>query len=222
MRVRTFLWLSVGIAGGCQGPDDRNGTLSRTIARPPGMVGEVAADVLLELGFQIQSDVHREKGGEIEAREPPPGRREVVLRFEEVQPGRTLVRIDPGRFDHAFGEQVLDRIAVRVGHESERAPPYIRATLQGRFEATLDQALAALHAALDQQGASVLNQVVQTLGARVEAYSSDDTEYEIAIVVRDSGPLDVQFTASCDSQEKAERRAEQVKKGFAQALVSLR
>ena len=76
--------------------------------------------------------------------------------------------------------------------------------------------------ALEQQGASVLDQVVQIRAARVDAYASDDTEYEIAIIVPDSGPLDVQFTASSDSQEKAERCAEQVKKGFAQALTSVR
>jgi hypothetical protein len=218
MRARRLLLLSLAIAGGCRGSE----TLTRWIARPPGMVSRVAADVLLEHDFQIQSDVHQEGSGEIQAREPAPGKREVVVHYEEVEPGRTLVRVDPGHLERAFGERLLDWIAVRVGEEGERIPPYVRGSSEGSYEGTLDEALAALHVALEQIDASVLDRVVQTWGARIEAYSADDTLYEIAIVVPDAGPLGVLFAASSDSKEKADQRAEQVKNEFARALTAQR
>ncbi|HVE38550.1 MAG TPA: hypothetical protein VNM14_01595 [Planctomycetota bacterium] len=220
--LRSVLPLCLVIAEGCQGPQEKDSTLTRGIARPPGMVSRVAADVLLELHYRIESDVHREKGGEIVAREPAPGKRDVVLHFEEPESNRTLIRVDPGGHGRRFGEQLLDRIAVRVGEETERVPPYIRASAEGSYEGTLDEALAALHVALEQVDASVMDRVVQTWGARVEAYAPDDTLYEIAIVVPDEGPLGVLFAASADSKETADRRAEQVKQEFARALAALR
>jgi hypothetical protein len=222
MRVPWLLWLVLVIAGGCPGPEDSTATLSRWIARTPGMVARVAADVLLEEQFHIESDVHRDKSGRIVAREAPPGKREVVLTFEEVEPHRTLVRIDPGRLGRPFGEQMLDRIAVRVGQDSERVPPYIRASVEGSYEGTLGEALDALHTALAELDASVTNRVVQDWGARIEAYARDDTIFEVAFVARDHEPLGVQFAASCDSKEAADRRAEQLKQEFGRALAALR
>ena len=172
--------------------------------------------------FWIKSDVHREGGGKIEARESAPSRREVVVRFEEVEPGHTLVRIDPPRHERRFGEELLDRIMVRVGEESERVPPYVRTSTQGSYEGTLEEALAALDATLERIDASVIDRVVQTWGARIEAYAPDDTLYEIAIVVPDAGPLDILFAASTDSKERADQRAEQVKSEFTRALASQR
>jgi hypothetical protein len=186
------------------------------------MVSRVAAEVLLELHFRIECDVHREKGGEIVARGPSPGGRKVVLHFEEPESNRTLIHVNPGDHGRRFGEQLLNRIAVRVGEESERVPPYIRASAQGSYEGTLEEALAALHVALEQVHASVMDRVVQTWGARVEAYAPDDTLYEIAIVVPDDGPLGILFAASADSKETADRRAEQVKEEFSRALAALR
>jgi hypothetical protein len=223
MPASRVLLLALALAGGCRGgSDEGNETLARWIARPPGMVSRVAADVLLEQQFRIESDVHREKGGEIVAREPAPGKREVVLHFEESEPRRTFLRIDPGGHGRRFGEQLLDQIAVRVGEEGERIPPYIRGSAEGTFDGTLDEALAALHVALEQVDASVLDRLVQTWGARVEAYARDDTLYEIAIVVPDDGPLEVLFAASSDSKQKADQRAEQVKQEFGRALATLR
>jgi hypothetical protein len=219
---RILLPLALAIAGGCRSSNEENGTLARTIARPSGMVSRVAADVLLEQSFRIERDVHREKGGEIVAREAAPGKREIVLHFEENDARHTLLRVDPGGLGRRFGEQLLDQIAVRVGAESERIPPYVRGAAEGSYEGTLDEALSALHVALEQVDASVFDRVVQTWGARVEAYATDDTLYEIAIVVPEEGPLGVLFAASSDDKEKADRRAEQVKQEFARALAALR
>jgi hypothetical protein len=185
------------------------------------MVSRVAADVLLELRFRIESDVHEEGSAEIRAREATPGGRRVVLRFKEVETDRTLVTVEPGQ-DKRFGEDLLDQIVVRVGKESGRVPPYVRASAEGRYEGTLDEALSALDAALQQLDASVLDRVVQARGARVQAYASDDTLYEIAIVAPESGPLSILFAASTDNKERADQRAGQVKDEFDKALTALR
>jgi hypothetical protein len=220
IRGSIFL-LFLAMAGCSQSSEVPNGKLTRWVGQPPDMVSRVAADVLLELRFHVERDVHWKGGGDIEAKETPPGKRAVAIHFKEVEAGHTLVTVDPGG-EKPFGEQLLDRIVLRVGAESGRVPPYMRGFAEGYFEGSLEDAVAAVEEALGQVDASVTDRAVQASNARVEGFSSDETLYEVTIVVTKPGTLSIGFTASSDRKEAADRRAEQVKSEFAKALAAQR
>jgi hypothetical protein len=186
------------------------------------MVSRIAAEVLLDLRFGVQSDVHYWWGGEIEAREPPPRKRPVFLRFKAIAPGRTRMTVDFPRYDRRFGEDLLNRITARVGEEIGRLPPVVRASLEGRYDGTLAWCLAAAEEALRQLDRTVAERVVRSTWARLEARGTDEAAFEVTIVVLDSGAVRVVFESGAEDKGTADQRAERLKAEFERALLRLR
>ncbi len=216
--ARPVLLALLALAGACRSPD---GGLARGYAQPPDMVSRVAAQLLLELGCSIESDTHGDERAQIVARGPATERRTIVACVRVEEPGQTTVRLDVDQRDRRFGEQLLDLISSRVGEETARHPPVVRTSLEGLYDGTLDEGLDALEVALEDAGATVVERVVQPNGARVEARTPDNTVFEVAIVsLRDA--LSVQFTASAENKERADRRAEELKSDFRRVLTSAR
>jgi hypothetical protein len=217
--ARPTLLALLALAGACRSTGSE---LTRWYARPPDMVSRIAAELLLDFGFGILSDTHDTGGAEIVARVPGPERRRLVARFTAAGPEETNVRVDLDPRDRRFGEELLGLISVRVGEESARYPPFVRASLEGEFHGSLEEGLNALDAALEKIGADLVERVVQPNGVRAEARTSDqDIVFGIAIVAeRDT--LSVQFTANAQDKESADRRVAELKSEFNLALEAAR
>jgi hypothetical protein len=216
--ARSIFLALLSLGGACRTPE---GALTRWYARPPDLVSRVAAQMLLELGFSIESDRHRDQGAEIVARGPAPERRTLVARFTLEESEQTSVHLDLDRRDRLQGERLLDRISVGVGQEIARQPPVFRSSLEGTYDGTLDDALDAVDLTLANVGAAVTGQLVQPNGARVEARTPDDTVFALSVLAeRDT--FRIEFTASADDQERANRRVSELKSQFSQTRTTLR
>ena len=213
--------VSLGCLAACAAPSARDDVLTRWYAKPPDMVSRVAAQVLLDLHFTIVRDEHEAGAAEIEAREPGPGKRQLVLRFLAVNEG-TRASVDPGCLDRARGELLLDQITARVGWESARRPPYVRASSEEAIDGTLEEALQALDAAMEHLDAGLMERVVQTGSARVEAEAADKTVFEVSMFVWESGKLGILFTANAGDKETAARQLARMKSEFSRSLSALR
>jgi hypothetical protein len=216
MGARCVLLLALAAAAGCSGAAASDGD-ARWVARPVGMVSRVAAGVLLELHFVIESDVHDEGGGEIRALDRARGGHSVVVRFDEVASGHTRVSVKACRGEQA-AERILDLIAVRIAEDTARVPPYVRGTVEGSFQGTIDGALEALDVVLTRRQASVLHRVLQDAVLRIEALLDGETFIEIAAAATENGVLHLRFQADAGDKETADRRAEELKDDFGRAL----
>ena len=186
-------------------------------------MSRVAAEVLLELRFRIDKDVHDDDGAvEIDARESSPGKRSLHFRLKQVDSGRTRVAVNAPREASNFAEAVLDRISVRVGEELARLLPPVRVSVRGRYSGTAALCAAAADEALEKLEATIEERVVQNASARLEGRGREDTTFEILIDAEDPDSVEVVFRSGAEDKKTADLQVGRLKAEFEQALRNLR
>jgi hypothetical protein len=209
----------LAMAAACGDPLPRN---DRATAREYGKslpaVSRITAEVLMDQGFRIKADVHRNGDGRIDAERSDGG---VTAALRSVEPERTEVRLRLDGLPAKVGEDLLDRITERVAAAAPTPPVLVLGALEAPYHGSLASCVAAAELAFLRRGLALTQREVAPERARLVSPGPQEVS-EIKMAVEGPDRVRVLFEVGAETREQADALAAQLKEEFEQALAELR
>jgi hypothetical protein len=191
---------------------------SREYARTLSTVSRIAAEVLLERGFRIVSDVHEAGEAKINA-EQPGGR--VEVRSRTVEPERTLVTVRLKELPRKTGEDLLNRITERVAAEDLAVPVLALSSAEAVYPRPLAVGVSAAEEAFLRLTLGVTEHEVAEDHARLVSRTPQESS-EIRLTAEAPDRFRAVFEAGAETKQQADRLLGQLREEFEYALAETR
>jgi len=208
-------WLIVVALAAC-GSEPR--PQAREYARSLSIVSRIAAEVLLEQGFRIVTDVHETGEARIDA-EQPGGR--VQIRSRTVEPERTVVAVRLDRLPPKTGEDLLNRITERVAAEDLALPVLLLSTVEVVYPRPLAIGVAAAEETFLRLSLGVTERDESADRARFVSRTPQEVS-EIRLAGEAADRFRAVFEAGAETKEQADRLMGQLREEFEYALAEAR
>lgn len=196
------------------------GGTSRRFTKTTEEVAHAASETLQELGVGVISESHDALGGSITAERSTADKQPVTVWYKSLDPRSTEVSVVVGQGDRQLGQQVLDRMAQKLGTPGAAAAVSVGASAEGMYDEPLAQCMQAAEAAIKELRMNVTRRETHDTWSALESREADAIAVQAKMERTEKDKTRVLFTVGTSKNQDTQQLADRLRAEFEKKLGS--